>query len=158
MIVVADTSPLLHLARIGRLDLVVSALGPVVVPRTVWSELIQPGTRVEVIEALRAATWIDLRDDPEAADLGLDPGETAAILLAEALSADALLIDERRGRAVAEERGLAVIGTLGVLAGAKRAGAIERVGPLVQALREDGFWLSEALVATFLAAVGEPPG
>lgn len=158
MIVVADTSPLLHLARIGRLDLVVSALGPVVVPRTVWSELIQPGTRVEVIEALRAATWIDLRDDPEAADLGLDPGETAAILLAEALSAEALLIDERRGRAVAEERGLAVIGTLGVLAGAKRAGAIERVGPLVQALREDGFWLSEALVATFLAAVGEPPG
>lgn len=127
-------------------------------PRTVWSELIQPGTRVEVIEALRAATWIELRDDPEGADLGLDPGETAAILLAEALSADALLIDERRGRAVAEERGLAVIGTLGVLAAAKRAGAIERVGPLVQALREDGFWLSEALVASYLAAVREPSG
>lgn len=158
MIVVADTSPLLHLARIGRLDLVVSAVGPVVVPRTVWSELIQPGTRAAVVEALRGATWIELRDDPEAADMGLDPGETAAILLAEALSADALLIDERRGRAVAEERGLAVIGTLGVLAGAKRAGAIERVAPLVQALREDGFWLSEPLVATFLAAVGEPRG
>lgn len=158
MIVVADTSPLLHLARIGRLELVASALGPVVVPRTVWSELIQPGTRAEVIKALRAATWIELRDDPEPADLGLDPGETAAILLAEALSADALLIDERRGRAVAQERGLAVIGTLGVLAGAKRAGAIERAAPLVQALREDGFWLSDTLVATFLAAVGESPG
>ena len=59
---------------------------------------------------------------------------------------------------MAEERGLAVIGTLGVLAAAKRAGAIERVGPLVQALREDGFWLSEALVASYLAAVREPSG
>ena len=98
MIVVADTSPLLHLARIGRLDFVVSALSPVIVPQTVWSELIQPGTRADVVEALRAATWIELRDDPSSADLGLDPGETAAILLAEALCADAVLIDERSCR------------------------------------------------------------
>lgn len=59
-------------------------------------------------------------------DLGLDPGETAAILLAESLGAGALVIDERRGRAVATARGLAVIGTLGVLAGARSAGALDR--------------------------------
>ena len=62
-------------------------------------------------------------------DLGLDPGETAAILLAEEMSADALLIDGRRGRSVAAGPGIAVIGTLGVLAGAKRAGALERAAP-----------------------------
>jgi predicted nucleic acid-binding protein len=125
------------------------------VPRIVWSELIQPGTRAEVIAAVRAATWIDVVDDPVPQQLGLDPGETAAILIAEALHADALLIDERRGRGVAVGRGIAVIGTLGVLAGAKRAGAIERVAPVVDSLRADGFWLSDALVEEFLAALGE---
>lgn len=156
MIIVADTSPLLHLARIGRLSLVEAAVGPVVVPRTVWSELIQPGTRPDVVAALRAAAWIRVMEDPPHQDLGLDPGETAAILLAEATRAEALVIDERRGRAVATARGLAVIGTLGVLAGAKRAGAIERVAPLVEDLRVDGFRLSDPLVAAFMARVGEP--
>lgn len=155
MIVVADTSPLLHLARVGRLDLIPAAVGPVIVPRTVWSELIQPGTRAEVVNAIRAATWIGVRDDPAPVDLGLDPGETAAILLAEELSADALLIDERCGRGVAAGRGIAVIGTLGVLAGAKRAGAVDRVAPLVAALRADGFWLADALVERFLHGLGE---
>lgn len=56
--VVADTSPLLHLARIGRLSLVEASLGPVMVPLTVWSELIQPGTRPEVVSALRGAAGI----------------------------------------------------------------------------------------------------
>lgn len=155
MIVVADTSPLLHLARIGRLDLVRAAVGPIVVPRTVWSELIQPGTRVDVERALRSATWIGISDDPANQDLGLDPGETAAILLAEQLGAAALLIDERKGRAVAVSRGLAVIGTLGVLAGAKRYGAVERVEPVIEQLRSDGFWLGDDLVARFLRRIGE---
>jgi hypothetical protein len=107
MIVVADTSPLLHLARFGRLSLFETAPGPV-----------------------------------------------AAILLAESLGAEAVVMDERRGRAVATSRGLAVIGTLGVLAGAHRAGALERVAPVIAALRADGFWLADDLVASYLARLG----
>lgn len=96
MIVVADTSPPLHLARIRRLDLLQSVVGRVTVPRTVWGELLQAGTRPDVAAAIRAAEWIEVVDDPVAQDLGLDPGETAAILLAESIGAEALLIDERR--------------------------------------------------------------
>jgi predicted nucleic acid-binding protein len=90
-----------------------------------------------------------------ARDLGLDPGETAAILLAEDLHADALLIDERRGRAVATTRGISVIGTLGVIAGARRLGVIDRAAPVVADLRADGFWLSDTLVSEFLRGLGE---
>lgn len=157
MIVVADTSPLLHLARISMLHLVPAAVGRVVVPRTVWGELVQPGTSDAVVVVLEAADWIEIVDDPVLQDLGLDPGETAAILLAESLQADALLIDERRGRGVASARGIAVLGTLGILAGARRRGRLERVAPIVTALRADGFWLSDAVVAQFLASVGEEP-
>jgi uncharacterized protein len=155
MIVVADTSPLLHLARIGRLDLLPAVVGRVTVPRSVWGELVHPGTRSDVVTSIESATWIDVVDDPSIHDIGLDVGETAAILLAERLRADALLIDERRGRAVAVRRGIAVIGTLGIVAGARRDGLLERAGPVVTELRADGFWLSDELVAEFLRALGE---
>jgi predicted nucleic acid-binding protein len=157
MIVVADTSPPLHLARIGRLDLLPAVVGRVTVPRTVWSELVHSGTRLDVVAAIRAADWMDVVPDPAMRDLGLDRGETAAILLAEELHADALLIEERRGRAAAMARGLSVIGTLGIVAGAKRLGAIRQVAPVVTALQGDGFWLSDALVAEFLRGLGEGP-
>ncbi len=157
MIVIADTSPPLHLGRIGRLDLLPTVVGRVTVPRTVWNELVHPETRADVSAALRSADWLHVVDDPAAQDLGLDPGETAAILLAEDMHADALLIDERRGRAAAIARGISVIGTLGVVAGARHIGALERAAPVVAELRADGFWLSDALVAEFLRVLGETP-
>ena len=155
MIIVADTSPPLHLARIGRLGLLPAVVGRVTVPRTVWKELVQVGTRPDVVAALEAADWVDVVDDPELQDLGLDPGETAAILLAERVRADALLIDERRGRTVAAARGISVLGTLGVVAGARRLGVLERAAPVVAELRADGFWLSDGVVREFLERLGE---
>lgn len=71
-----------------------------------------------MVPALR----IDPRPLPDT-QLGLDPGETAAILLAEEIGADLILIDERAGRAVAESRGIAVRGTLGVLVQARATGS-----------------------------------
>jgi predicted nucleic acid-binding protein len=69
MIVVADTSPVLHLGRIGRLDLLPTVVERVTVPRTVWGELVQPGTRADVLAAIESATWIDIVDDPVVHDL-----------------------------------------------------------------------------------------
>lgn len=155
MIVVSDTSPLLHVASIGRLDLLSATFGRVVVPATVWSELMHPQARPHVRDAISAATAIERVSDPPPVELGLDPGETAAILLAEAMRADVLLMDERRGRAVAAQRSIPVIGTLGVLAAAKRLGAIDTAGPVVEALRADGFWLAQPLVDEFLRRLGE---
>ncbi len=157
MIVVADTSPPLHLARIRRLDLVPAVVGRVTIPQTVWGELVQVGTRPDVLATIQAADWIEVVEDPVAQHLGLDPGETAAILLAEKLGAEALLIDERRGRGVAAARGIAVIGTLGIVAGARRLGVLERAAPVVAELRADGFWLSDTLAAEFLRGLGESP-
>ena len=66
--------------------------------------------------------------------LGLDPGETAAILVADPLRADLLLIDERVGRAVAQERGPAVRGTLGVLVQARQSTVLPALKPVLDAL------------------------
>jgi uncharacterized protein len=84
-----------------------------------------------------------------------DPGETAAILLAETVHADVLLIDERIGRRVAEARGIAVRGTLGVLVQARQMGALPALRPVLDALVAEGFRIAPALIREALSRVGE---
>ena len=72
--------------------------------------------------------------------------------------ADLLLIDERQGRLTASSMGIPLIGTLGVLVAARERGEIEAVGPLLEALRGAGLWLSDELVARVLEQVGEGRG
>ena len=54
----------------------------------------------------------------------MDSGERAAIFLAESIRADLLLIDDRAGALLAQRRGIAVTGTLGVLDLASQAGLL----------------------------------
>ena len=56
---------------------------------------------------------------------GLAGGETAAIVLAVEVQAGRLIIDEYRGRKVAAQRGLSVVGTIGVLELAAELGLID---------------------------------
>ena len=74
----------------------------------------------------------------------LDPGEREAITLAEALRADALVMDDRAGRREAERRGLRVIGTLRVLYDAAEAGLLDLTEAL-EALRRSGFYIDPRL-------------
>ncbi len=156
MVVVADTSPLIYLSRVGALGLLHVLFGEVVVPRAVWTEGVEQRTAAPGLDALKRAEWLRVVDrEWPTLDLGLDPGETAAILLAESMNADLLLIDERLGRRVAEARGLAVRGTLGVLVQARRAGALPALRPVLETLVADGFRISPALIREALGAVGE---
>lgn len=102
MLVIADSSPLVYLSRVGVLDLLATAFGEVVVPATVWAEV------------------VDARAD-----------------------------------AVAQERGLVVRGTLGVLVHARQHGALPALRPVLEALVGEGFRISPALVAEALRRVGE---
>lgn len=163
-IVVADAGPLIALARIDRLSLLAALYGSVVVPETVLTELRvesdRPGARV-LSEAL-AEGVMQARALPKYREadmtrlcLVLDAGEAAAILLAQELSCRFLLIDERRGRAIARRRGIPVVGSAGVLLAAKRRGLLESVQPVLMELSCQGYRLSDALVSEVLRLAGE---
>jgi len=153
VIVVSDTSPITNLVDIGRLCLLRTLFGAVLIPREVARELANGGVAVP--------QWIEVRDVENRArvvdlESRLDLGEAEALALAIEIKASLVLVDERRGRAVARELGVRVIGVLGVLLRAKSEGCIDAVAPLLDELiRTGGFYVSRALRVQILALAGE---
>lgn len=151
MIVVADSSPLIALARIGRLELLHSLFGTLLLPEAVWHEVVEAGMDKPGAGELAHADWIQRRTVSDAGlvallsqDLGA--GEAEAIVLAQEIRADLLLMDERMGRAAATRLGLRVTGLVGVLIEARERGLLPDAEVVVDELhRKAGFWLSEEL-------------
>ncbi len=80
----------------------------------------------------------------------LDAGEREAIQLAEETHADLLIIDEKRGRALAMQRNIRVVGTLGILGEAAELGLIDFAETL-RRLQKTNFHLSDKLMHELLA-------
>lgn len=155
MAAVSNTSPLRYFVVIGLADLLPEVLGPIVIPQGVHSELSHPSAPDPVREWLAAKpAWLSVKvatePDVELSAL-LDRGEAEAITLALATRPDFLLMDERRGRRLAGERGLAVIGALGVLLEASRRGLVNQSMHVLDQLKAVGFRASSRLVGEFIA-------
>ena len=161
MLVVADASPLILLGRLGLLDLLHQLYDRVVAPRAVLDEVLGDGGDLPGSSAVREAAWLEIVDVSHEDSLWtslqaeVDMGEAAAVALAKQLEADLLLIDERQGRRLAQQLGLKVRGTLGILVSARREGLLEKLRPILNRLVEEGAWLKPTLVRSVLEAVGE---
>jgi predicted nucleic acid-binding protein len=117
MIVVADSSPFVVLIAIGHVKILTILFGRVTIPPEVAAELGSPA-RPESVRAFITAppAWLQVRAPTFVESIpGLHAGEAAAVALARELQADRLIIDEAKGRKAANERGLPIIGTVGVL-------------------------------------------
>lgn len=151
MLIVADTSPLNYLVRIGAIDVLPSLYKSIVIPTVVFNELKSPANDSEVVTwAASAPAWLVIRD-PSVVDqaLPIDPGEAAAIALAQELNADRLLIDDRDGRMVAESLGIQVAGTLAVLRDAALEGLVDLTRAF-ESLQKTTFRASPALYEAIL--------
>lgn len=157
--VVVDTTPLIALSLVERLDLLRSLYGRVIVPPAVRIEIEAGGSRGIGSDVVGAEQWIETRDllRPSRAELlaDLDRGEAEVIALAQEQGARLVVIDERLGRLHARRLGLEVTGTLGVLLAAKQRGQVREIAGLVQRLRDEGIFLSDALVEQTLRIAGE---
>jgi len=152
--VVSDTSPIRYIVAIGEAELLPRLFSTLIIPYAVFQELNHPHTPGIVRRLMASApSWLDVRQIKgipiPAALAHLDAGEQEAIILAEQMQADLLLIDEKKGRYSAIERGLPVIGTLGVLELAARRYPLDLAG-LFDTLLRTNFKVSPSLLAAVL--------
>jgi len=158
--VVSNSSPLIALASIGRLELLKSLFGEISIPQAVYEEVVVQGQGEPGSKEVAEANWIRTIPikDRLAADLlqeSLDLGESEAIVLGQELSARYVLLDDELARRKADRIGLPVAGTLAVLLMAKQAGLIATVGSALADLRQTDFRVSERVYSAVMAKAGE---
>ena len=159
-IVVSDSSPLIALSLIDGLSWLPHLFGEVWLPEQVRKEVLpNKGARGETeIQQAIDSHWLKVWETsvdvlPE---INLDEGESACISLALSYHDPVLLImDEKAGRAVAQEYGVAAIGTAAVIGQAKQAGLIDSAWSIFEMLHQSDFRIAPAIIRTILKRVGE---
>jgi predicted nucleic acid-binding protein len=148
MIIVSDTTPLHYLILIDEVDLLPKLFGEIIIPVMVLNELQTDKTPQKIRSYLdQLPEWLSVRAVPQIIDHDLDdldPGERAAILLSEELSADAIIIDDLAGRKAALTRGIRVFGTLGLLEIGGKKGVIN-FNECLDRIKTAGFYMSRSL-------------
>ncbi len=152
MIVIADTTPVISLLKINRLDLLEKAFGEVLIPDAVYAELTADERFTDEAEMVKRALYIKSVPvaNPEAVRIlrmatGLDQGESEAIVLTDERKADILLMDEAKGRTISGKMGITVMGTIGILISAYEDNLItsEEVRKCIDDLQRSGRHIGE---------------
>ena len=162
MILVVDSSALITLARIDQLHILPQLAEEVHIPDAVYQEVVVHGHGRPGSAAVRKAEWIMRHHvtDQAAVDrmrTQLGRGEAEAIVLAQELNADVLILDDATARKAATGMGQRIIGLLGLLVFAKECRVVETIRPLMDNLLAAGFFVEPLLYRTVLRAAGEEP-
>jgi predicted nucleic acid-binding protein len=160
VILVLDSSPLIALARINRLPLIPQLAERVYVPKAVYEEVApQRGSPPGSIE-IREARWISVVQVRNQMAVGclqhrVGRGEAEAIILAQEIQTDFLVLDDATARRLAESQNVRVIGLLGLLLHAKHHGHIDTIKSVLDDLKSAGFFIDESLYREILRQAGE---
>ena len=145
---VTNSTCLIALERIEKLDLLPRLFATVLAPPAVQDEL---GCALE---------WLQVRTPVDAGAVAalrtqLHSGEAEAIALAMELGNVSLILDDRKARRIAAQLEQDVVGTLGVLIAAKARGPLESVGAAIESLDQAGFRMGPELRTEALQLAGE---
>ena len=161
MIVVSDTTPLIGLAFIGRLELLRELFDEVYIPQAVFDETVTFGHREsKAKDEVSNAHWIHVVEvkDRLAVNVLLDEmdlGEVETIILASEMNADWVLMDEKKGRRKLAQLKIPKIGTLGILLKAKQLELIPAIKPEIENLQKTSFSVSSLVIEEVLKFAGE---
>ena len=158
MIVISDSSPLISLLSVEKLDILGKLFETVMIPEAVYNEVFNK--KVSNLD-LKKTKFLQIekvtdRKMVKLLKMQLGYGESEVIALALEKGIDRVIIDDKQARKVADKLGLKVIGTLGILILAKEKQVIKEVRPLVLSMMEKiNFRIDRALLNKILGILNE---
>jgi len=156
--VVINSSPLIVLFRSGQADLLPQLFRDIIVPESVYQEVLAGRENDAAKMALPQAPWINRKKVEIAlpvAAWNLGNGESAVFSFAIRASGYRAIVDDLAARRCAQTFGIRTMGTGGLLVLAKRRGLVDSVKDRVQRLRDAGLWLSDTVVQLLITEAGE---
>jgi len=147
--IISDTSCLILLDKIGELEILNKLFGKIITTSEVANEFGQP-----------LPNWIEIQQPTDnnyqsIIEASVDSGEASAIALAFELDNCLLIIDDLKARKFANQIGLNIIGTMGVIVDAKLSGIIQSVKPIITKIKLTNFRMTEQLEIVMLKKAGE---
>ncbi|MDE7311964.1 MAG: DUF3368 domain-containing protein [Eubacterium sp.] len=161
MIVIADTTPLISLMKIEKLVLLNKLFGEVQIPEAVFQELTANASFKKEAQEIKSCEFIQVVEVTNKTMVsvlrratGLDVGESEAMILTDEQQGDLLLIDEVKGRKVAKQMGIRIMGTMGILMLALEKGAINfsETVQSIEILKDSGRHIKNELYEALLNA------
>ena len=155
---IINASPLILLGKLGRTDFLERLARQVIVPQAVFREIAAGATGDVAMEVALGWAATRVQDDIlvppsiSAWDLGAGESQVLSHCLAGGHRA---VLDDGEARAAAKVHSVPLVGSLGVILRARKAGLIPAARPLVEQLIESGSYLAADLVRQALHKVGE---
>jgi len=158
MIVIADSTILINLAKIEGFFILKKLFGEIIISPSVYDEVVKFGKGRPGASETKEAEWIKVKNVKDKDRIlllisELDWAEAESIVLAQELKAHLLLIDEVKGRTIAKLARLKVKGTLGILAEAHRQKLIPDLKESLDILIKRGTYISPELYQGLLKQI-----
>ncbi len=155
MILIADSSALVALSIVNKLDVLEKLFGEVYVPKAVYNEVSQENKAESYkLKSYCKNRVLDIQSSANF-NITLGKGESEAIVLYTEQNADFLLCDDKKAKKFAQSFGLKVIGSLGILLKAKEAELISDIAPLIETLRGSRIFIDDKTYDLVLGIAGE---
>ncbi|MCB0290200.1 MAG: DUF3368 domain-containing protein [Calditrichaeota bacterium] len=146
--IISDSTCLIALDRIGQLTLLKQLFEQIYVPTAVHREF---GKKVNWIKVTSVHNPIAIKT----LMIQIDAGESEVIALALEMQDCVAILDDKKARRIAQDIGLKITGTVGLLLKAKKDGVIGKIKPLLDQLNEAGFHVGGSLYQNALRLANE---
>jgi len=148
-IIISDTSCFIVLNNIGELELLHKSYDIIITTNEVVSEFGSGLPEWVIIQSPKD------KSKQKILEMQLDKGEASAIALAIETHDCSIILDDQKARKIAEQYGLEITGTIGVIIKAKKKGLITSIKPILQKLKSSGFRYSNDIELEALKEAGE---
>jgi predicted nucleic acid-binding protein len=164
VIVIADSSPLIILAKVGCFDFLETLYPRVYISPEVYGEVVYSGAGLPGASEVAKSAWIEVKQLHNQTALSaayhkssLGLGELATIFLGKELRADELLLDDHSARVLAKAEGLQVRGSIGLLEAFFHRGLVRDLRSVFKQLLSHSVYIDRRLLNRRLQLFNLPP-